>query len=113
FDIFVNVLLHKDDKEKINKAIELHLSKNVPYRLEIRLLNKNGEYRWYETSGQAIWSDEGTPLRMAGSIIDITDRISTREKLMKESSTKDKLLSIVTHDLRSPVNNLKSLLELL
>lgn len=113
YDNFLNVLLHPEDKTKILNAVSTHIVHGTSYRHEIRMLNKNGEFKWYETSGQAIWNEKGEAIRMAGSIIDIGSRISTREKLLSESNTKDKLLSIVTHDLRSPVNNLKSLLDLL
>ena len=113
YDTFLNKLLHTDDHDKIQQAVELHLKNKTPYKDEIRMLNKNGTYRWYETSGQAEWNEEGNAIRMAGSIIDITERMSTREKLLSESSTKDQLLSIITHDLRSPINNLKALLTLL
>ncbi len=113
YDTFLNKLLHPDDREKILHAVDLHLKDRTPYKHEVRMLHKNGEYVWYETSGQAVWSKQGEPLRMAGSIIDISERVSTRQKLLTESNTKDKLLSIITHDLRSPVNNLKALLALL
>lgn len=113
YDTFLNKLLHADDHDKIQQAVELHLKNKTPYKDEIRMLNKNGTYRWYETSGQAEWNEEGNAIRMAGSIIDITERMSTREKLLSESATKDQLLSIITHDLRSPINNLKALLTLL
>jgi len=113
YDNFLNILLHAEDKNKVVNAVSTHIVNGTPYKHEIRMLNKNGDYKWYETSGQAIWNETGEAIRMAGSIIDIGARISTREKLLTESNTKDKLLSIVTHDLRSPVNNLKMLLGLL
>ncbi len=113
YDTFLNHLLHPDDKEKIEKAVNEHLKNKTSYKHDIRMLNKNGEYGWYEASGQAIWDEEGNAIRMAGSIIDITDRMSARKKMLEQSETKDKILSIVAHDLRSPVVNLKSLLELL
>lgn len=113
YNTFLHVLLHPDDRTKIINAVDLHLKDHTPYKHEIRMLNKDGQYRWYETSGQAVWNEKGEAIRMAGSIIDITSRVSTREKLYAESHTKDQLLSIVAHDLRSPVNNLASLLSML
>lgn len=113
YHTFLNVLLHPDDKSKLEPLIEKHLKEKVEYRYEIRLKNKSGEYKWYETSGQAEWDENDQPLRMAGSIIDINDRVSTRKKLLEENSVKDRLLSIIAHDLRSPVNNLKTLMSLL
>lgn len=113
YDSFLNILIHPEDKEKIENAVSQHLTKRTPYKHEVRMLNKSGQYRWYETSGQAVWNDQGEAIRMAGSIMDVTERVSTREKLLAVSNSKDKLLSIITHDLRAPINNLKILLELL
>ncbi len=42
---------------------------------------------------------------------DITDRVVAQRKLAHESSTKDKFFSIIAHDLRSPVGNIKAMLE--
>lgn len=113
YNTFLNVLLHPDDKPKIVNAVEEHLKNKTPYKHEIRMLNKDGSYRWYETSGQAIWDEEGNALRMAGSIIDIEDRRATREKMLQENNAKNRILSIVAHDLRSPINNLISLIDML
>lgn len=113
YDTFLNVLLHPDDKPKIVNAVEEHLKNKTSYKHEIRMLNKDGVYRWYETSGQAIWNEKGEPLRMAGSIIDIEERRATREKMLEENNAKNRILSIIAHDLRSPINNLISLIDML
>ena len=34
-----------------------------------------GHYIWVEARGQAVWDDNGEPIRMAGSVTDITDRV--------------------------------------
>ena len=49
-----------------------HLYHKAPYDIEIRLLHANGEYVWVQSKGQAVWDDKGKPLRMAGSISEIT-----------------------------------------
>ncbi|MCB0701055.1 MAG: PAS domain-containing protein [Chitinophagales bacterium] len=113
YDTFLNKLLHPDDKEKVKLAVDEHLKNKTPCKYDIRMLNSNDEYVWYETCGQARWDEAGNAVRMAGCIIDITERMDTRNKLVRESSTKEQLLAIISHDLKSPINNLKGLLELL
>lgn len=112
-DVFVDEFLHPEDKPKVLNALDEHLRNKVPFKQDVRLKNKGGLYRWYETSGQALWNERGKPLRMATSIIDIEDRRATREKMLQENTAKDKLLSIIAHDLRTPVNNLISLIDML
>lgn len=74
YNTFLNILLHRDDKEKVVDAVEQHLKSGALYKLEIRMKNKSGEYRWFETVGQASFDADGNPVRMVGSIIDIDER---------------------------------------
>jgi len=66
--------LHPEDAEAIWAAIERHLQKRVPYKVEYRLQTKSGHYLWFLARGQAIWNTEGKAIRMSGSIQDITER---------------------------------------
>lgn len=83
FNAFFNSLLHKDDKEKVEQLLEEHLYQKKPYKTEIRLLCRSGEYKWFQTSGQAMWNKEGKPIKMAGSIIDITETVNYKSSLLK------------------------------
>lgn len=74
--------VHPDDRERVLKAIDLHLKERAAYDIEYRLRTKSSGYRWFRSRGKAIWDDAGTPLRMAGSINDITDRKLAEEKLL-------------------------------
>ena len=66
--------LHSEDAETIWTAIERHLQKRVPYKVEYRLRTKSGAYLWFLARGQAIWNTEGKVIRMSGWIQDITER---------------------------------------
>lgn len=112
FETFANLLLHKDDKEKVETAIQRHLMYDEPYNVEIRLLNKDGKYRWYEASGKAAKDANGKPVRMAGSIIDIDEKMTYQRQLEEMNRGKDKIFAIISHDFRSPLNGMKALLEL-
>lgn len=112
FDTFMSQLIHPDDKEKLAQAIEQHLAHNTPYKLNVRIRNKNGEYYWYETTGQAYKDLSGQPIQMAGSIIDIQDKIVYQTGLEEMNSMKSRLVTILAHDLKSPIASAISLLDL-
>jgi len=72
FDSFQK-LLHPDDRDGVTKAFESHLKDKVRFDLQYRLRNKSDDYTWVRAHGQAVWDEKGNPLRMAGSISDITE----------------------------------------
>ncbi|MEM9090097.1 MAG: PAS domain-containing protein [Cyanobacteria bacterium P01_F01_bin.53] len=73
--------LHPDDRERILAAVQNHLNQKVPYDVDYRLRTKQGNYCWIRARGQAIWNDAQQPIRMAGSISDITDRKQTEAQI--------------------------------
>lgn len=112
FTTFMNILLHPDDVARVQKALDAHLQHDEPYKLNIRMRMKNGHYRWFEAAGQAEKNEEGTPVRMAGSVIDIEDKMQYQQQLESLNQTKDKLFAIVAHDLRSPITGIRALLDM-
>jgi PAS domain S-box-containing protein len=78
-------LMHPDDKERVGEAIAAHLGDRATYDVEERLCTKSGEYRWFRARGQAVWDEVGQPLRMTGSITDVTESkraAAERERLL-------------------------------
>ncbi|WP_443146861.1 methyl-accepting chemotaxis protein [Paenibacillus shenyangensis] len=78
---FPNVLdswasrLHPEDKEEALNAFAAHLNDHTgrtPFAIDYRLQLKNGEYRWYHAGGTTLRDAKGAPLRVAGTIRDIT-----------------------------------------
>ncbi|MGB3494226.1 MAG: response regulator [Elainellaceae cyanobacterium] len=69
------LLLHPDDRPRIVQTANAYLAREISaYRVEFRLLCKDGGYKWILSRGQAIWAEDGTPLRMVGIHQDIGDR---------------------------------------
>ena len=75
--------LHPEDYQNVRMAMERHLEKGGPYLMDCRLQTKSGEYRWFHARGQAIWDDAGKPIRMSGSLTDITPRKWAEEELSR------------------------------
>ena len=74
-------LFHPEDHDRVMAAIQLHLTQRTPFDVEWRGQIKTGGYRWFSARGQATWDETGRPLRMAGSIRDITERKDMEEAL--------------------------------
>jgi diguanylate cyclase (GGDEF)-like protein/PAS domain S-box-containing protein len=74
-------LLHPDDKEHTEKKVKALLEDHVPYKNQYRLKRKTGEYNWFRSQAQAVWDEEGNPIRMSGSILDISNSIKAEEAL--------------------------------
>jgi PAS domain S-box-containing protein len=74
-------LLHPEDHNWVLDRLTRHLQNRSPYYLEYRLRSRSGEYRWVLAAGQAVWDSEGRPIRMAGSISDITERKQDAEQM--------------------------------
>lgn len=80
---FPNVLgswasrLHPEDSAPTLAAFAAHIndrSGRTPYDVTYRLRCRNAEYRWFSARGKTLRSSDGTALRVAGSLTDITER---------------------------------------
>ncbi|SPF31823.1 putative sensor histidine kinase [Candidatus Desulfosporosinus infrequens] len=68
-------LLHPDDLNWVLEAFAAHLtdlSGKTPYDLAYRLKVKAGDYRWFHALGTTTRDKNGIPLRVVGSLTDIT-----------------------------------------
>jgi PAS domain S-box-containing protein len=68
-----NLLLHPDDRDRTYACITRSLEHHQPYALDYRLRTKSGDYRWFHVRGQGLWDANDKPVRLAGSIEDITE----------------------------------------
>ncbi len=70
--------IHPDDSERSKKHLEDFISGKISvYENEIRLKHKNGSYVWVLERGVLLHNDEGKPIRLAGSITDISRQKNT------------------------------------
>ena len=85
-------LVHPDDLEGMSKALRDHMEKQLPFDIELRLKTKSGVFKWFQARGQAVWDEKGKPVRIAGSIQDISER-KRAEGALRESETLFRTLS--------------------
>lgn len=91
-------ILHPDDYEPAMTAMRDHFSgKEAEYKVDYRILHKNGQYRWFQDIGKISKRDQnGTPLTVTGIVFDITERKQTEKTLFE---TKNQLKEVLENSI--------------
>ena len=100
------VRLHPEDVGAVDRTMAHHFRERTPYDVNCRMLLKSGEYRWFRIKGQAVWNEQGEPVRMAGSLSDITELKLAQEKAEEATRQKSEFLANMSHEIRTPMNGI-------
>ena len=115
-------IVHPDDvhlvKQKIKDILKSRIKNST--EIEFRIINKYGNIVWVRNKINLIRNDSGEVKRLYGIVSDISIRKKTeddlkksKEDLIKLNETKDRFLSIVSHDLRTPFSSILGFTELI
>ncbi|MDO9372111.1 MAG: CHASE domain-containing protein [Gammaproteobacteria bacterium] len=80
FDTFLSTV-HPDDREMVRKAAEISLASGIVFRLDHRIVLPDGSERIVHERAHVVYDEAGVPLRMFGTVQDVTQRKRAEEEL--------------------------------
>ena len=106
--------IHPDDRRMVDNAIETALKREKPYDTQFRIVRKDGAERVIHSRGEVEFDEKGGPVRMFGVASDITKRMKAEEalrlamdKLARANKEIKSFTNMLSHDLRTPLVNMK------
>jgi len=82
YDEFMN-FVHPDDKEAVRRSVNDAIYENAPYSIEHRIVLSDGTERIVHEQAEITFDENGKPLKMIGTVQDITDLKKREDELIK------------------------------
>lgn len=81
YDRFFNAV-HPDDVDKIKQSEKEAFDHNKPHSIDHRIVLPDGEIRWVHEEAHTTYDENNKPVKLSGTVQDITDRKLDEEKLI-------------------------------
>ncbi|GEM_PF-1478914 len=117
-DAFLAMCYSDEDKRTVAAAIRQMSTSPDPQPVEARIRTGAGRIKWFKAIGQTRF-ENGNPVRTFGSLQDITDYKEIQERLTeaktaaeRASMAKSRFLANMSHEVRTPLNGVLGMLQL-
>jgi len=94
----------EEDRAPLADAIERILDGEGPESYESAIVSKQGERVPHEFNGARLTDETGDVLGVVGTARDVTDRREHERELQRQNDRLEEFASVVSHDLRNPLN---------
>ena len=106
--------VHPDDVGRLRNAASKAIAERTEFHEAVRLVRPdNGERMWVEIRGDVVCDETGSPIKVHGITLDVSERAEAQERLTEASRRKDEFLAMLAHELRNPLSPISSAAHLL
>lgn len=111
----VDKIMHPDDMAKRPAYFDKlrHSAEGKIFNFEYRLLDAQGEWRWFQSHDTAFSRDKDGNIReLIGTASDITERKLAENALKEGARRKDEFLAMLGHELRNPLGAIRHAVQI-
>jgi PAS domain S-box-containing protein len=103
--------IHPEDLERVHRIGKEALRGSLPYDIRFRFTTAQGQERIGHCIGEVEWDEQGGPLRIFGTMQDVTEQVRTEEALQKSREHYQHLLqsSRRTHSFHTMIGRSKQM----
>jgi PAS domain S-box-containing protein len=102
-------VLTPQDHERRREALKRALEDGEAYDIEYRLETAPGVVRWVNTRGRVVGRTAGKPVKMAGVVLDITDRQDAYSRLEEGERRQRLLIDELNHRVKNTLATVQSI----
>ncbi len=105
--------VHPEDRQLVDTSIRAALEQMQHYSIDHRIVLPDGSVRYVHEQAEVSRSEDGRPIKMLGTVQDITERKEYEEELKRSNADLEQFSYAVSHDMRQPLRMISSYLQLL
>lgn len=84
--------VHPDDRERVQQIIGSAVEMAEPFSFEERIIRPDGSERALESIGKVLVDEQGSPVRLVGSCLDVTDRKMAGQQIKEAAARAEALV---------------------
>lgn len=92
--------MHPDDRERVERLVELAFSQGPEYEVQYRMITRRSGYIWVNDIGKKDVSEDGRPVCIS-VVRDITEEVEAKNRLQDEARQNERQAQRYNHLLRS------------